>query len=262
MAIDLRARPIVITGASSGIGRATAVACARAGMPVCAGARRVARLEELAAEVRAMGGRCAVRACDVTSAADCAALVEACERDLGPVYAVFANAGAAHEIGAIEAPDEEYRATLEVNFFGTLNTIRPAIASMRREGSGHVLVCSSCLAKSGLPRMAPYTVSKAAQDHLARAMRAEFAGSGIHVSGVYPIGTRTEFHDHAGHEPPPMGRMLMQDADVVARAVVRCLKRPRGEVWTSTPTRLLMALGVAFPSLADAALRRQMRAGR
>lgn len=261
MAIDLRDRPIAITGASSGIGRATALACARAGMPVAAAARRADRLESLVAEIRASGGRAIAVTCDVARPEDCERLVERTEAEFGPLYGVFANAGYGLECPVADLRDTDLRAIFETNFFGTMNTIRPALPRLLRARAGHVLVCSSCLAKLAVPGMGAYSATKAAQDHVTRALRIELAGSGVRVSGVYPIGTTTEFRDAlrtggseaaAVHTPGA----FVQPAERVADAIVRCLRRPRPEVWTSTAARLAFAAGVAFPRLADWALGR------
>src|SRR6187549_2932574 len=91
--IELRGKPIAITGASSGIGRATAIACARAGMPVAAAARREDRLEGLVEEINRAGGRAIAVRTDVTDAGDCERLIAGTVEAFGSVYAVYANTG-------------------------------------------------------------------------------------------------------------------------------------------------------------------------
>lgn len=263
--IDLSKRPIVITGASSGIGRATALACARAGMPVALAARRTEMLERLRQEILDAGGRAIAIQCDVSDEMQCALLIERSEQELGPLYAVFANAGYGAETPTLEQGDPDAEAIFRTNFMGTVWTIRPAIQRMIQRGSGHILICSSCLAKIGTPFHAAYSASKACQDHYARALRHELRPSGIHVSAVFPIGTRTEFFDTAAAKSPRYQGLaprtaaaMMQPPERVANAIVRCLQRPRSEVWTSTPTRLALALSVACPGLADRVLRRMI----
>lgn len=261
--IDLASRPIVITGASSGIGRATALECAQAGMPVVVMARRADRLEQLVSEMTSGGGQAASVAGAVEDPQACARAVELCVERFGSVYAVFANAGYGAEQDVEHMADADIRAMFEVNFYGSLNLIRPALPHMHAAGRGHVLWCSSCLSKFAVPMHAAYSATKAAQDHFARAMRLELRGTGIHVSSIHPVGTRTEFFDrierHETRSVMMIDRMRdlsFQPPERVARAVVRCLRRPKGEVWLSTPVRLAMALGVAMPGLADALLAR------
>lgn len=259
--IDLSGKPIAITGASSGIGMVAALFCARAGMPVALGARRLDRLESLAMEIRRGGGRAVAVRCDVTRPADCERLIQRTNEEFGTIYAVFANAGYGVEGGVTELTDQQWRDIFEVNFWGTLNTIRPALPHMLGAGRGHVLICSSVVSKMGVPRLAAYTATKACQDHVGRALRLELAGR-VFVSTVHPIGTDTEFSQvvtqRSGNKPrtarsPERYRQSPED---VAEAIVGCLRRPRGEVWTSATARLLAALGTAIPSLADWGLRR------
>ncbi|MCC6676127.1 MAG: SDR family NAD(P)-dependent oxidoreductase [Phycisphaerales bacterium] len=261
MAIDLKGLPIAITGASSGIGLYAALACARAGMPVTVAARRADRLAEVVDRIRGEGGRAVAVECDVTDPVQCRAITDRTIAEFGSIYAVFANAGYGLEKPFLGMSDAEIRAIFETNYFGTINTIRPALDAMLSAGRGHVLVCSSCLSKIGLPLYSAYCATKAAQDDLSRALRHElrFAGHGdVHVSSVHPIGTRTELFEtkkflSGGQSKvlPPDSQRRLQSPEVVARAIVRCLRRPRGEVWTSLPTRLAMAAALAMPGLAD-----------
>ncbi len=265
MTTPLQGRPIAITGASSGIGLATAVACARAGMPVALAARRLDRLEELAERIRAEGGKAIVVPVDVAVPEECARLVARTLDAFGSIHAVFANAGYGMEGPTQSMSLADIRAMFETNFWGTLHTIRPAIDAMLAAGKGHVLICASCLSKVGVPFHASYSATKAAQDHFGRALRVELAPRGVFVSTVHPIATATEFSEltrvRSGgrrSSPQPPDRMI-QTPERVAEAIVRCLRRPRGEVWTSTSVRLGMALATAMPGLTDWALRRKMR---
>lgn len=257
MTIDLRGKPICITGASSGIGAATALECARAGMPMVLAARRTEKLEEVAQRVAGLGGRAAVIACDVSDAEACRRMVDLCIERFGSVYSVFANAGYGVERAVHEMTDEEIRAMFEVNFYGTLNSIRPALPHLMAARAGHLLICSSCVAKFALPYFSVYSATKAAQNHISRAMNLELAAFGVRVSSVHPIGTKTEFFDTAqrlsGDAPmiQHTADAFMQTSETVARAVVRCLKKPRPEVWTSAFVRLGMSISMAFPRVAD-----------
>lgn len=267
MGIELSGKVIAITGASSGIGLATARACARAGMAVAMGARRTERLEEVARLITAEGGRAIAVTCDVTRPEDCRRLVERAVQELGGIYAVYANAGYGYERAVHETPDEQIREIFETNFWGSLNVIRPALEHMLRARSGHVLMCSSCLSKIGVPYMCAYSATKAAQDHFGRGMRHELAGTGVHVSTVHPVRTTTELFDEVarrsgGSRIYSRGtEMFVQSAERVAEATVQCLRRPRGEVWTSVGMRLLLAGATAFPRLADMAVARYGKGG-
>lgn len=258
----LEGKPILITGASSGIGAATAMACARAGMPVALAARRVEKLAEVAARIRGAGGKALAVQCDVTRPSECAQAVAQTTREFGSLYAVFANAGYGFESPVLESSDEDIRALFETNFFGTLHTIRAAMPVLQSAGAGHVLICSSALSKVGTPYFAAYSASKAMQDHFSRALRIEIAGGGVHVSSVHPVRTTTEFSGEVARRSGGSRRLdksaagLVQTAERVADAVVACLKRPKPEVWTSLPVRVMMGLGTAWPGLTDRLMRR------
>jgi short-subunit dehydrogenase len=280
----LAGRPIAITGASSGIGKALAIACANAGMPVAVGARREEKLRGVVETIRSTGGRAVAIRTDVDREDDCRRLIDTAVEAFGSVYAVVANAGYGLERAVAETSDAELRAIFETNFFGTMNVVRPALSHMLGGGAmpgparaaGHIIIVSSCLSKLGTPYHSAYSATKAAQDHLARALRLELASAGIAVSSLHPIGTRTEFFvttdsrsggGAALHTP----EWLMQTPERVARTVLRALSRASryhqagseggavriparglgGEIWTSTPTRLLLAAATAFPGLAD-----------
>jgi len=229
-------------------------------MSVVVAARRVDRLNQLVEEIRAGGGHAIAVECDVADAGQCRRVIEETVREFGSIHAVFANAGYGFEKAIDQTSDAEIRAIFETNFFGTLNTIRPALEHFKRAGGGHVLICSSCLAKMGIPYLAPYSATKAMQDHFGRAMRAELRPAGIHVSTVHPIGTKTEFFDVQGKAGGMVSRTpdsFMQPPERVADAVLACLRRPRGEVWTSTMARLGFGFSVMFPGIADAMLARK-----
>jgi short-subunit dehydrogenase len=261
MTITLRGKPIIITGASAGIGAATARLLAAQGMPVILAARRLDALESIAKEIRAQGGTALALAADVSRDDENLALVTRCRQEFGLVYAILANAGYGFECPTATLDDARLRAIFETNFFGTASLIRAALPHMLHARAGHVLITSSCVSKLGIPYLAAYSATKAAQDHLGRALRVELAATGVFCSTIHPIGTTTEFFDVARRhstvesfvERTP--KLFMQPPERVARAIARCLRSPKGEVWTSLPTRLAMAFATAFPGLADRLLR-------
>lgn len=261
--IDLSNRPIVITGGSSGIGAATALACARAGMPVALGARRADKLEQVVQRITGAGGRAIGVSMDVTSPEDCKRLVDDCVKAFGSIYAVYANAGYGVEAGIADMTDADVRAIFETNVFGSLNIIRPALEYMRANPAphrGHVLWCSSCLAKLSVPFYGAYGATKAAQNHMSRAMNLELMDEGIRSTSIHPLGTRTEFFDQVRSRG--QGKKIidytpdaaMQTPELVAEKTLAALRRPRSEVWTGfkgAGTRLGMAISMALPGVAD-----------
>jgi len=264
--IDLTGKPIAITGASSGIGKATALACARAGMPVAVAARREDRLTDLVRQIRDSGGKAIAVKADVVNQAECDALVDRTVAEFGSLYSIFANAGIGHESRVERMSDADMRGIFEVNYFGMLNTLRPAVPHILAS-KGHILICSSCLSKLAMPYHGAYSATKAAQAHVCRAMNIELKAHSIRVSSVHPIGTETEFSQASAerrgerrekaHTNTP--GMFMQPPERVAKAVIRCLSKPKPEVWTSFTMRTMSGFITMFPSLGDAVMRRAVR---
>lgn len=266
---ELADKSIVITGGSSGIGAATAIECARAGMDCVLVARRRDRLEAVAAEVARLGRRAELVACDIADPRSSEAILDAAERAFGGFHAVFANAGYGLERDVLATPIDEMRRMFEVNFFSGAELLQQAARRLlAAERPGHLLMCSSCVAKFTLPRHGAYSATKAAQAMVARAMRSELAHHGIEVSTVHPVTTTTEFFevaagDDRGHlrdgVPPHVPALFVQKPDRIGKAVVRCLRRPHPEVWTSHVVRLTAGMFTAFPFLQEWVMRSEAR---
>jgi len=230
-------------------------------MHVVLAARREDRLKQVAEEATTHGVKALPIVCDVQKDADVNHAVEQTVEQFGRLDAVFANAGYGIFNAILDTPDEQVRDIYETNFFGTLRTIRAAIPHLKERG-GHVLICTSACSEISLPMYGFYASTKSAQDGMAGALRAELHGTGIDVSTVHPIGTRTEFFEVAARiaGKPDVGlntpSNLMHSAEYVGRCVVRCLRRPRPEVWPSVGVRFGVALTTAIPFLADWSLRR------
>lgn len=255
----LKDHVIIITGASSGIGAAAAVACATAGMNVVLNARREDKLRDVARQVEALGRQTALVIGDVTEPGISDRMLDTAMQRFGRFDAVFANAGFGFDRPMVETSERDLREIFEVNFFAGVDLVQKAAARLIAEKHpGHLLMCSSCLAKFTLPFHGPYCATKAAQNHICRAMRIELRSHNIHVASVHPIGTATEFFEasarrsakpSAAVERPPS--LVMQSPKRVANAVVRCLRRPRPEVWTSHTVRLVAGLLTMSPRLGD-----------
>ncbi len=258
-----------MTGASSGIGAATAIACAKAGMPVVLNARREEKLRKVADQVERHGVKAALVVGDVTDEGISERLLNAAEDELGGLYAVFSNAGYGSELPVLKTDLDQVRAMFEVNFFASFELVHLAARRLVEDSKpGHLLMCSSCLAKFTMPWHGVYSATKAAQNHLCLSMRAELAADGIEVSSVHPVTTATEFFEQSarrsgkGNDSDVLDHVpkwLIQKPEHVAAAVVKCLRRPKPEVWTSMLTRTFAAMATFSPRLLDMVMRRQLR---
>lgn len=261
---------ILITGASSGIGAATALACARSGMDVVLAARRVEKLEGVAKQIEALGRRALAVACDVNNDDDVEQLFDKAWQTFGRLDAAFANAGYGLFGSTLDTDLQTHRDIFETNYYGTLRTVRAAVPYLHKsnEGLKHLLICSSVVSEVGIPMFGAYCATKAAQDSIAGSMRAELADEGVSVTSIHPVGTKTEFGEQArAHSTDNAAakresntpKAFEQTADHVADKIVSALRRPRPEVWPSTLSRYAAALTTASPRLAAWVMRRHMR---
>jgi short-subunit dehydrogenase len=257
----LSTRVIAITGASAGIGEATARLAAAEGAAVVVSARRAGRLTALAARIAADGGTALAVPADVTSASDMSALVDTAVATFGRLDVMICNAGIGYHGPLDTTSHEAIQRVVDVNLMGTLHAARAALIHMRRQGHGHIVAVSSIAGRRGIGGSSVYSATKAAQIGFIEALRAEFVGTPFHASVVYPVSTVTEFHAAIardfGHRVS--GKGPSQSAEAVAQAIVGCLLSPRAEVYPYGAARWLAILSVVAPALADRVVRRFAR---
>src|SRR5687768_14594204 len=203
--MDLKDKTVVITGASSGIGRATALEMARRGANVVLGARRADRLEAAAAECRAFGVRAITVPTDVTKVEDCRRLIEAA----GTVDVLVNNAGFAIFGAIAEANTGELRGMMDTNYFGTVHCTQAVLPQMLARRAGTIVNVASITGLMGFARMSGYCATKFAMVVFTESVRAEVLGSGVIVALVCPGSTDTDFFVKAGRGKMPGATRLM-----------------------------------------------------
>src|SRR5262245_50692750 len=192
----LHDRVVTITGASSGIGRATAVALAREGAAVLVSARRRDKLDDLVRDIERDGGRALAVVGDVTVDADMRVLVDRAVKAWGRLDVMICNAGIGYHGTLDDTPVEVMRRLVDVNLMGTMYAAAAALPVFRRQRRGHIIAISSIAGRRGIGGMSLYSATKAAQIGFIEGLRAEFAGTDLHASVVYPVSTTdTEFRD-------------------------------------------------------------------
>ena len=257
----LQKKLVLITGASSGIGRAAAVEFARHGARVIGLARSSERLDELAGELGGPPRFTAVPA----DLADAAAMERAMARigaEIGVPDVVVANAGIGLDALVQHTTDEELHRVLEVNVVGVVRTIRPFLPAMLERRSGRILLVSSIVGKRGIPHYGAYSASKFALHGLADALRAELHGRGVSVGVICPSSTESEFQARVLRRGPAQRRARPRHhgADSVARAIVKMAASRRREVVLSAEAKLLVVASTLFPGIVDRVLARMLRA--
>ena len=252
-------RVVAITGASAGIGRATALRLARDGAAVALCARRADRLDAVAVDIIAAGGQALAVRADVTRPDEIEGFIARTVERFGRLDVMMCNAGfgIAGAIDDITPP--QMQKLMEVNYTGTYLAARAALRVFRRQGHGHVVIISSIVGKRGVPYMGAYSATKFAQVGLAECLRAELAGSAIHVTVVYPVSTDTDFFDVMSQETGTTvvrGPGPRQSVDTVADAIARAIERPVPEVYPYFKSRALVWLNAFTPGLADRMVQR------
>ena len=233
-------RTAVVTGASSGIGAATAVALGRLGWPVALGARRLDRLQEVARQVEKAGGGSFVHALDVAEPSSIETFFAAAEEALGPLEVIVSNAGIGIPALLHRADAETLRREVTTNLLGPMWLARRAIPPLLELGRGELVFVSSL--NAALPRtyQAAYTASKQGLEGLARVLQMELDGSGVRTTIVRPGPTGgTEFGSDWGadtarevldswREWGVMRRIVWMPPESVANAVVNVVTAPAG----------------------------------
>jgi NAD(P)-dependent dehydrogenase (short-subunit alcohol dehydrogenase family) len=184
-----RGKLLFITGASSGFGRALAVAAAEAGLTVVG----TVRSEEDARELRALGDHAHAERLDVTADGAVAAAIERTEQSIGPIDVVVANAGYGHEGTLEESSMDDLRRQFDVNVFGAVATIKAALPFMRKRRSGHIIGVTSMGGLMTIPGLTYYHGSKFALEGILGSLAKEIAPLGIKVTAVAPGSFRTEW---------------------------------------------------------------------
>jgi 3-dehydrosphinganine reductase len=259
--VDFTGRHAVITGGSSGIGKATAHLLARAGAHVTIIARGAGRLEaarnEIANERISRRQRVAARVADVADWAQIESAVAGALEEIGPPDILITSAGVAACGYFREVPLHVFDQAMAINYFGTLYAIRAALPAMERQKAGHIVLVSSGAGLIGIYGYSPYSPTKFAVRGLGESLRGELRPRGIHVSIVYPPDTDTPQLEQENRTKPVETRMITRtartwSAEAVAHAIVRGIGKGS---FTITPGLEMTLLGRLHSLLAPVLIR-------
>src|SRR5215207_1419412 len=251
----LKGKVAVVTGASSGIGEATARALAERDAAVVLVARAEDKLRFLEREISAAGGRVLSVRTDVADTDSVEAMLERTTEEFGSLDILVNNAGLGLSGRVEDLRAEDLRHVFEVNLVGPLNCVQAALPRMRR--GGRIINVSSVIGKRAIPKVGGYCATKAALNALSDALRVEVAGRGIAVTSVYPGTTRTAFRENSrrtkneerGWRPKGV------TPERVAEKIVHAAEKGSRDVYVTFQDRLFVAGATFAPGLFDLLLR-------
>ena len=227
----LSGKVTLVTGASSGIGEATALTLAAEGARVVLAARRVQRLDDLADRIRQSGGEALPIEADVTDEAQASAMVSRTLEVFGRLDMLLNIAGIGVAAPFQNTTPAEYRQMVEVNILGLLYSIHAALPAMKRQGEGHIVIVSSGTGRYIHPSTV-YSGTKHAVSAIAESLRREIGRDWIRVTSIEPGAVKTEFVSHMREEvrdavATRLGDMVQLDPEDIAGAILYAITQPR-----------------------------------
>ena len=245
----------LVTGASGGIGEATARLLARQGYQVALAARNSERLEQIVREIQAAGGQALAVACDLGLAPDRARLIETVQAAFGPVDILVNNAGSGWYGFTVDMPEDVALGMLRLNIEGTCSLTLKLLPGMVKRGQGRIINISSIVGVMATPGSALYASTKAWNESFSRSLYRELRGSGVTLSVVRPGPVASGFFAASlkaeGGNPIP-GEKTAISPDKVAALIARLVEHPRRAVWIPWRMRFLLVVDPLLGWLIDA----------
>jgi short-subunit dehydrogenase len=250
----------LVTGASSGIGRATALAFARQGIHVAGVARRTDRLAEIEAEIAPLPGEFLALTGDVTQAESMRSAVQQTIKHFGRLDYVIANAGIGQRGAVADADWQDIETVLRTNIDGVLHTVRAAVPALRESGGGHIVTVSSIVYNLVSPYAATYAASKAFVTSMAHSLRLELEDDNIGVTDVLVGRTHTEFNEkRLGTGKRNVEGIPTMSPERVADAILRAVERKPRSVTVRWFDRLVILGNMLLPDVVGRMARKQYK---
>jgi short-subunit dehydrogenase len=242
---------ILVTGSSSGIGRATALALAEYGSKVVLAARNIDKLISLKAEILSKGGDAIIIQTDMCSSDATNKMIKAAFQIWGRIDILIACAGQYFQDVTNDLDIKLYQQSMTVNFFGTFNSVKSILPEMKRLRRGHIVIINSLNAKKGIVGDGPYVSAKAALDGFADVLRQEMKPFNIKVTSIFPGRVNTPMIDSI--EVPAISKKMSPEK--VAKAILRAIKRNKATVIVPSTFFMIGVLNNLMPHFCDWAYR-------
>jgi NADP-dependent 3-hydroxy acid dehydrogenase YdfG len=248
----------IITGASSGIGRASALAFAREGATIVLASRSEEKLASVAEDIRRFNAQVLVVPTDVSVPEQVQHLVDRTVEEFERIDILFNNAGNAY-VGPIDAGRfvDHLNNMLAVSLYGALSATQAVLPIMKRQGTGHIINMSSVVGRKAFPHFGGYSITMHAISAFTDALRQELRGTGIAVTTVHPALTQTAMLDdvNPADMPPPFRAMTPRTPEFVAAGIVKAVSKQQPRVVLPAPPHMLLLGDALSPHIGDLIVR-------
>ena len=245
--MDFKNKTVLITGASSGIGKQTVIEFAKLGANIILVARRKEKLDDLASQLEKFNITTFVCQCDVSDKTQVKEMSKTVLEKFDSIDVLVNNAGFAIYGSVKDLSIDEIESQMETNYFGMMYCIKNFLPSMLDKKSGHIVNVASVAASFGLPGIASYCASKFAMLGFSEGLKHELNGTGVGVTVVSPIMVRTDFFDHPSFEKMPKYSPTSLSSKTVAKAILKAANSPRLEIIVPSVVRSAVWLKHTFP---------------
>ncbi len=245
--MDFKKKVVLITGASSGIGKETAIEFAKLGANIILVARRKEKLESVENELKKFHVTTLVCQCDVSKKEQVKEMSKTILEKFDSIDVLVNNAGFAIYGSVSDLSIDEIESQMETNYFGMIYCIKNFLPSMLKKKSGHIVNVASVAASFGLPGIASYCASKFAMLGFSEGLKHELKGTGVGITVVSPIMVRTDFFDHPSFEKMPKYSPTSLSSKTVAKAILKAANSPRLEIIVPSVVRGAVWMKNTFP---------------
>ncbi len=245
--MDFKKKVVLITGASSGIGKETAIEFAKLGANIILVARRKEKLESVENELKKFHVTTLVCQCDVSKKEQVQEMSKTILGKFDSIDILVNNAGFAIYGSVSDLSIDEIESQMETNYFGMIYCIKNFLPSMLKKKSGHIVNVASVAASFGLPGIASYCASKFAMLGFSEGLKHELKDTGVGITVVSPIMVRTDFFDHPSFEKMPKYSPTSLSSKTVAKAILKAANSPRLEIIVPSVVRGAVWMKNTFP---------------
>jgi short-subunit dehydrogenase len=257
--VDFKNKVVLITGASSGIGKESAIEFAKLGANIVLVARRKEKLEQVAIELKKFNVIILTCPCDISKKEQVKEMSKTVLEKFDSVDILVNNAGFAIYGSVFDLSIDEIESQMETNYFGMIYCIKNFLPSMLDKKSGHIVNVASAAASFGLPGIASYCASKFAMLGFSEGLKHELKNTGVGITVVSPIMVRTDFFEHPSFEKMPKFSPTSLSSKTVAKAILKAANSPRLEIIVPSVVRGAVWMKNTFPYFINPILGRSFK---